>query len=55
MARKCSHLQEHQTKFRYQCTFKKGDQETFSFCVNDISAKEEALFDICGLRQISEK
>jgi len=42
-------LQEYQTKFWDLSILKKADQETFSFWVKDTFAKEQALFDICGL------
>ena len=31
--------------------YKKVDPETFSFCVNNIFAKKQVLFNICGLMQ----
>jgi len=36
---------------RTKYALKKADLVTFSFWVNEISAKKQALFDICGLMQ----
>jgi len=48
---KISNFQEYQTRFWNQHTLKKAGPEMFSFWINDIQAKKEALFDICGLMQ----
>jgi len=50
-ANEISIFQEYQTKFWQQYSLKKADPETFSFWVNDIFAKKQALFDICGQMQ----
>jgi len=35
-------------------TFKKANPKTFSFRVNNIFAKKQDLFDICGLMQYTD-
>jgi len=49
-AREISNFQEYQTKF-WDVYLTKADPERFSFWVNYIYAKKQALFDICGLMQ----
>jgi len=38
-------------QFWDQYSVKNADPETFSFWVNNIFAKKQVLFDICGLMQ----